>query len=187
MQTQPASDDTKQGTFRDKGWKAQVMSSHCHAPHYKSGQRWQTVIAGLKTWMEFGHRIHSCLKSQFASCRHWGDSFLCGLKSEASEIIFLKNDLKSPVSCRNSWLQAAAPSFHGWGLDRCNTPAYSLQQLPTPDDTLSLERRCMGESRSKADRMASNWDSQIQYSTKQNGVIGVIVTSTWSSGWCQLY
>lgn len=162
MQTQPASDDTKQGTFHDKGWKAQVMSSHCHAPHYKPGQRWQTVIAGLKTcfW-----------KQLFMWPKEWG----------------IRDNLKSPVSCRNSWLQAADPSFHGWGLDRCNTPAYSLQQLPTPDDTLSPERRCMGESRSKADRMASNWDSAIQYSTKQKGVNGVKVTLTWSSGWCQLY
>lgn len=45
MQTQPASDDAKQGTFRDKGWKAHVMSSHCH------GQIWTKVTNGY-SWSE---------------------------------------------------------------------------------------------------------------------------------------
>lgn len=48
----------------------------------------------------------------------------------------------SPVPGRSSWLRAAAPSFHGWALVHCNTPACCPQQLPTRDETLWRELHC---------------------------------------------
>lgn len=64
--------------------------------------------------------------------------------------VIKKTALNLPESCRSSWLQATDPSLHGRVLDQCNTPACSLQQLPTPDGSQSLEHHCMGEPGSKA-------------------------------------
>lgn len=73
----------------------------------------------------------------------------------------------SPVSGRNSWLQAGAPSFHGWAPGRCNTPACFPQQPPTPDGTPSLghrykegtERNNMGNAHSKIQHR--NWKCSL--------------------------
>lgn len=72
------------------------------------------------------------------------------------------------MSGRSSWLQAAAPSFHGSALDRCNTPACCPQQLPTRDETLSPEHHCKeGPRRQTPIRsMPSNRESALKLKTR---------------------
>lgn len=126
----------------------------------------------MNEWKDWSHNKKN--KHRFFFLRH---KFTCCYKSYTTPQYFLNlvfpmhsficAIMCSPVSGRNSWLQAGAPSFHGWAPGRCNTPACCPQQPPTPDETPSLghrykegtERNNMRNAHSKIQR--TNWKCSL--------------------------